>query len=425
MSDDWEKGDPEEGDPEIFKWLSNPEVFKKEIPMVSLDEAQRFNQLNTVVDMHAHPVLKTYLFDYTLYEKHENHFPFIDFNPFYLQVDIPKLLQGGVDVVLSTVYLPEAPFIDNCEILDDTFKILKHFFTSLTDKAEDSSSSNSPFQQTLGIIDQFENKVKEAKSKGYSVSIPKKYDELQTAIDRGEIAFLHAVEGAHSLGRNQLDISIYLNNLKTLQDRGVCQMTLAHFYPNDVTYQVNGIPPTVRRFLECQNTSNLTKGLTAVGEAVVKEMLNIGIVVDLTHSTPLARKKVYDINTSLGDNKRPLVFSHVGVQKLFGDQSSSDKLYSPDEDEIKEISKCNGVIGLIADNYWVFGQEEKFLQYNPVISKLLETIDYIHDITGSYENITIGTDYDGFTDTSDDLPDPSELPVLTQALLNHIKDPST
>ncbi len=390
--------------------------------MVSFAEAQEFNQLNTVVDIHAHPVLKTYLFDHNLHEMHENPFPFIEFNPFYLQVDIPKLLQGGIDVVFSTVYLPERPFIDNCEIMDVSFKILKNFFTSLTDKAEDNSSSNKPFEQTLGIIDQFEDKVKEAKSKGFSVSIPKNCDELQKSIERGEIAFLHAIEGAHCLGRNHQNTSDYLNNLRMLQDKGVCQMTLAHFYPNDVTYQITGIPPTIRKFLECQNTSNPEKGLTDIGEAVVKEMLKIGMLVDLTHSTPLARKKVFEINRSLGDNKKPLVFSHAGVQKLFKDQSSSDKLYGLAEDEITEIHHCHGVIGLIADNYWVFGQEEKFLEYNPVIPKLIETIDYIHDMTGTYENIAVGTDYDGFTDTSDDLLDPSEMPNLTRALLNHIKD---
>ncbi len=201
-------------------------------------------------------------------------------------------------------------------------------------------------------------------------------------------------------------------------------MTLAHFYPNDVTYQITGIPPTIRKFLKCKHTSYPKKGLTAIGEAVVKEMLKIGMVVDLTHSTPLARQKVYEINRSLGDNKRPLVFSHAGVQKRFEDQSNSDKLYNLDDDEIKEIHHCHGVIGLIADNYWVFGEEEKLFEYNPVIPKLIETIDYVHGITGTYENIAIGTDYDGFTDTSDDLKDPSLMPNLTQALLGHLNDPA-
>ena len=399
-------------------------ILQKGIIMASIAEAREFNQLNTVVDLHAHPVLKTYLFDYNLYEMHENHFPFIEFNPFYLQADLPKLLQGGLDVVFSTVYLPERPFIDNCKITRDTFKILKHFFASLTDKVEDDSSSNKPFEQTLRIIHQFENKVKEARSKGFSVSLPKNYNELQESIEKGKIAFLHAVEGAHSLGRNHKKISDYLDNLKILQDKGVCQMTLAHFYPNDVTYQITGIPPAIRKFLECKHTSNPEKGLTEIGEAVVKEMLKIGMVVDLTHSTLLARKKVYEVNRSLGNNMRPLVFSHAGVQKLFKDQSSPDKLYNLEDDEIREIHNCHGVIGFIADNYWLFGEEEKFLEHNPVIPKLLETIDYIHDITGTYENIAIGTDYDGFTDTSDDLKDPSQMPNLTQALLDHINDPA-
>jgi microsomal dipeptidase-like Zn-dependent dipeptidase len=399
-------------------------IFQKEMIMVSIAEAREFNQLYTVADMHAHPVLKTYLFDYHLYEMHENYFPFIEFNPFYLQVDIPKLLQGGVDVVFSTVYLPERPFIDNCEIMANSFKILKNFFTSLTDKVEDNLSSSKPFEQTLGIIDQFENKVTEAKSKGYNVSIPKNCNELEMSIDKGEIAFVHAIEGAHSLGRNHQNTSDYLNNLSIVHGKGVCQMTLAHFYPNDLTYQITGIPPTIRKFLECNHTSNPGKGLTDIGEAVVKEMLKIGMIVDLTHSTPLARKKVYEINRSLGGNIRPLVFSHAGVQKLFKDQSNLDKFYNLDDDEIREIHNCHGVIGLIADNYWVFGEEEKLFEYNPVVPKLIETIDYIHSITGSYENIAVGTDYDGFTDTSDDLADPSKMPNLTRALLYHIKDPA-
>ena len=392
--------------------------------MVSMAEAQAFNQLCTVVDMHAHPVLKTYLFDYNLYEKNENYFPLVEFNPFYLQVDIPKLLQGGMDVVFSTVYLPEKPFIDNSDMMKVGSKILKNFFTSFTDKAEDDSSSNRPFEQTLGIIDQFENKVKEAKSKGYGVSIPKNYNELQKAIEKGGIAFLHAIEGAHSLGRNHQGASDYLNNLRILQNRGVCQMTLAHFYPNDVANQITGIPPTVRKLLGCKNTSNPEKGLTEIGDAVVREMLKIGMIVDLTHATPLARKEVFEINRSLGDNRRPLVFSHAGVQELFRDQSNPDKLYNLTENEITEIHSCHGVVGLIADNYWVFGEEENFLGYNPVIPKLIETIDYIHNVTGTYENIAVGTDYDGFTDTSDDLADPSKMPNLTLALLDHINDPA-
>ncbi len=52
---------------------------------------------------------------------------------------------------------------------------------------------------------------------------------------------------------------------------------------------------------------------------------------------------------------------------------------------------------------------------------MFETIDFIHNVTGTYDNIAIGTDYDGFTDPSDDIQDPSKLPALTQALLSHME----
>jgi len=73
-------------------------------------------------------------------------------------------------------------------------------------------------------------------------------------------------------------------------------MTLAHFYPNNVANQITGIPPTVRKLLGCKNTSNPEEGLTDIGDAVVREMLKIGMIVDLTHATPLARKEVFEIN---------------------------------------------------------------------------------------------------------------------------------
>jgi len=44
--------------------------------------------------------------------------------------------------------------------MNDTFKILKLFFNSLTAKVENTSTSDAPFQQTQEIINQLEDKVK-------------------------------------------------------------------------------------------------------------------------------------------------------------------------------------------------------------------------------------------------------------------------
>lgn len=56
------------------------------------------------VDLHAHPSLKTTLWRLDLARRHRSGGAW---NPFTLRVDLPKLREGGVGVVVSSVYLPE------------------------------------------------------------------------------------------------------------------------------------------------------------------------------------------------------------------------------------------------------------------------------------------------------------------------------
>ena len=45
-------------------------------------------------------------------------------------------------------------------------------------------------------------------------------------------------------------------------------------------------------------------------------------------------------------------------------------------------------------------------------------MEHIHAATGSWEHVMVGTDFDGLTDPPDDVPDASELPRVTHALLD-------
>ena len=64
--------------------------------------------------------------------------------------------------------------------------------------------------------------------------------------------------------------------------------------------------------------------LKKVGREVVREMLRIGVIVDISHTTPKTRDEVFEINrhhneqrVKEGKTPRPLVFSHVGAQHIF------------------------------------------------------------------------------------------------------------
>jgi membrane dipeptidase len=219
-------------------------------------------------------------------------------------------------------------------------------------------------------------------------------DEMLQAKQDGLIAILHAVEGAHSLGGR-------VENLTTLAERGVCMLTLAHFYQNEVVAPVHGIPEDMRKFGCFKSPKDPDLGLGELGPPVIEEMLRLGMIIDLTHCTEKGRGEIYP----LCGNRRPLLFSHVGVQPF------SDDPMSPTHDEMKIIADTGGVIGVIFMNYWL-GEHHK----KDGLHAIVATVHEIINVAGS-DAVAIGTDYDGFTDPPDDLDDISEMPKLTDALL--------
>ena len=67
------------------------------------------------------------------------------------------------------------------------------------------------------------------------MAIVKNNAELDQAFVRGDIAVIHTLEGAHPFMGNPA-------NIATFKALGVAPITLAHFYPNDVSPPVEAIP---------------------------------------------------------------------------------------------------------------------------------------------------------------------------------------
>jgi microsomal dipeptidase-like Zn-dependent dipeptidase len=152
----------------------------------------------------------------------------------------------------------------------------------------------------------------------------------------------------------------------------------------------------------------LNKGLTEVGKSVVNRMLELGMIVDLNHVSPAGRKDIYKLNEN---RKRPLVFSHNGLRINCPHEAGT-----PDEDEVRIIQKYSGVIGVIFMNYWLNETEDR---PDFGIANIVKTIKDIARICGgSYDNIAIGSDMDGFTNPVDDLYSAEHMPRLTQAMLD-------
>lgn len=337
-----------------------------------------------VIDAHVHPSLKTYLFSKRLDKTHRSGGAF---NPFTMRVDLPKTTAGGVDAIVSSIYLPEGGLLGDCKALKLLSKIAPRRIRRLF--------KGDPFERTIEILDAFEAAVDTANRKGTELArVVRSTEQIRRARADGVIAIVHAVEGGHSLGGR-------VEHVEALWHRGVCMLTLAHFYANEVAAPVVGIPAEMQKLNCFIEPKNLDLGLGPIGPDVIEEMLRLGMVIDLTHCTPKARREAYEIC----GNRRPLVFSHVGVQPL------ADDPMSPTEDEIRHIASTGGVIAVIFMNSWLGEHQD-----NNGLAAIVATIRAIVE-TGGIDSVAIGSDFDGFTDPPDDLKDIAEMPKLTDALM--------
>ena len=344
---------------------------------------------STIVDLHAHPSLKVSLFNRILTSRFRAS---RSFDPFGVRTDFPKLSQGGLDVLLSTVYAPEKGILDECRFL----RILRYLMPFRWKEVY----SRTYFDVTMAMLDVMEEAVEKSGKGSTGKPLAKmafSVRELEDILSHGDdrpIAVIHNVEGAHSLDGD-------LDNLQRLFDRGVAYLTLAHFYENEAVHPCFPYPESVQMLGCFQGDRNLALGLKEFGEQVVEKMVELGMILDIAHCTPPARKRIYDI---VG-NRLPIIASHVGAYEV------NPSPYNLKDWEIKRIADTGGVVAVIFMNYWLMPHETK-----RGLNFIARTIKHFVNV-GGIDHVAIGSDFDGFTDPPDDLKDASELPKLTQRLV--------
>lgn len=356
----------------------------------TMDSWEDIHTKATVFDIHAHPSLKKTIFNRSLTSvtKAARYF-----NPFSVRTDFEKLKNGGVNILSSAIYVPEKQLLDDCVPL----RLAKVIFPFAA-----KAFSNPPFEVTLLMLKEIEKAVEASIDEDTGRSYARMaccLEELDKILERkdGQIAFVHSVEGAHSLGSDGKEIE----NLERLFCCGVASLTLAHFYDNGFAPPVFPFPEYIQKLGCFQGRRDLTKGLSSKGKKVVEKMVELGMIVDITHCTPQARKDVYEI---VGTDV-PIVASHIGAYEI------NPSPYNLQDWELEQIAKTGGVAGVIFMNYWLTPYERaRGLDF------VSQTITHFVKFAGE-EHTAIGSDFDGLTDPPDDLKDAEDLPYLTQRLV--------
>ena len=112
-------------------------------------QAQRLHDASLIVDLHAHPSFKTYLWRKRLADRHR---PGGSLSPFSMRVDLPKMRDGGLNVLLSAIHLPERALLKDC----GPIRLAKMFAPR---RLKDLFDRN-PFEQTMKMIDDFESQAR-------------------------------------------------------------------------------------------------------------------------------------------------------------------------------------------------------------------------------------------------------------------------
>jgi len=302
--------------------------------------------------------------------------------------DYPRAKAGGLNAPFMSIYVPAS--------LDGT--------EGSTERAH-------------LLIDSVEKMVSRAPEK---FAIATSTAEIETHFEQGLISLPLGME-------NGAPINGDMDNLKTFFDRGIRYITLTHSRSNhisdssyDITRQWNGLSP--------------------FGKELVREMNELGVMVDISHVSDEAFYDALEITSA------PVIASH-----------SSLRFFTPGfernmNDEMMTALAENG--GIIMINFgstfidaqarnWAddrsiardkvieeFGTDSEqatnfsadYLAANPLpfsdLEKALDHFDYAVDLIG-IDHVGIGSDYDGVGDSlPTNLKDVASYPNLVQGLLD-------
>lgn len=214
------------------------------------------------------------------------------------QVDLPKMVAGGLDAAFFIVYTPQTPFnleAPNAANYDTAADIAQTRFRAIQRLLIEYSD-----QVVLCITAQ----------------------EVREAVASGKRAVLIGMENAFPLGPN-------LSKLELWARRGVRYMGLTHMGHNQFGDSSN---PKA----EWGEAEELHGGLSQLGRRLVRDLNDVGVMVDVSH----ASKKTMMQATQL--SRVPVIASHSGVM---GVAKSARNL---DDEQLLAIKANGGVVQLVA-----------------------------------------------------------------------------
>lgn len=304
--------------------------------------------------------------------------------------DLPRLHEGGVDVQVFAVWSDDKDF-----------------------------PKGKAFKHANAQIDALEKMVSDNRD---LIAIAKNPDEIDDILATGKIVALIGVEGG-----NMIESSIA--NLEALHARGAIYLTLTWNY---------NLPWATSSAIESKKKPGTrSMGLSAHGKDIIRRMNELGMLVDLSHSSEQTFYDVLEVST------KPVLVSHSNAYAIMPHNRNLK------DEQLEALKRNGGIVGvnfysgfldpgynarvkkLYKQHFGAKGNDKLSVtrkyeklpaklkyQADAPLAKLIEHIDYLVAKVG-IDHVAVGSDFDGIESAPQGLGDVSKFPVLTSALLDH------
>lgn len=185
-------------------------------------------------------------------------------------------------------------------------------------------------------------------------------EDVYSAKRDGKLAVSFDLEGSQMLEDDVTMVGLF-------RDLGVRQIHLAYNKNNSIA---GG----------CHDED---RGLTELGQRVVREINRTGMLMDCSHSSRQTSLEVMEISS------KPVIFSHTNVKAI------KDHPRNIDDAQIDACARTGGVIGLSGVGIFIGSDDIR-------VDTLMRHVDYVADRVGP-QHIGFGLDY-SFEEVTGDLP---------------------
>lgn len=270
--------------------------------------------------------------------------------------DIPRLREGMVGAQFWSVYIPMESVAEGAAKTQlEEMDIAKQFFALYPDVFEEAATS-SDVNRIFGL---------------------------------GKVASVMGMEGGHAIENS-------LGALRAFYELGARYMTLTHSGNND--------------WADSATDDAVHGGLSEFGFEVIREMNRLGMLVDLSHTSPETMHDALDVGEA------PVIFSHSSARGV------TDHRRNVPDDVLRRLPENGGVVmitfvpSFINDEVRLWGtlsDAERAGRQTPRASMddVIRHIEHVRDVAG-IDHVGLGSDFDGISAVPIGLEDVSTFPAL-------------